>query len=123
VERVRQRRADSRKELDRVDRERRLAASRARGRAGRADHVAEVEVDLAHAAGVAQQLDPAGAVDEVEKDELAHVPACHHAPGDAALLRGFLAVAERLDLGPHRGDLDAVGKALGHGHGRRVYFS
>ena len=43
------------------------------GMAGHADDVAEVEVELARPGRVGEHLDPAGAVDEVEEDELARV--------------------------------------------------
>src|SRR5205085_9439067 len=39
-------------------------------------------VDLARAARVAEELDPAGAVDEVEEDELAVAAPRHDAAGD-----------------------------------------
>ena len=87
VERVGQRRADAREQLERVDLERRLAAARLRGRAGDADDVAEVDVDLARALDRAEQLDAPGAVDEVEEDELPHVAARHDAAGEPALRR------------------------------------
>ena len=48
-----------------------------------ADDVAEVDVDLARALDGAEQLDPPGAVDEVEEDELPHV-APRHARGRRA---------------------------------------
>ena len=120
VERVGQRRADAREHLERVDLERRLAAPRLRRRAGDADDVAEVHVDLARALDRAEQLDPPAAVDEVEEDELAHVAARHHAAGEPALRLGGRAVLERLRLGADARDLVAVGEALRRGHGARV---
>ena len=85
-----------------------------------ADDVAEVDVDLAGARGRAQQLDAAGAVDEVEEDELPHVAPRHHAPGEAPRLGGLRPVLERLRLGAHGGDLVAVRIALrrAFAHGR-----
>ena len=74
-------------ELELVDDERRLAAAALRGLAGGADDVAEVDVDLARARGGAQELDPAGAVDEVEEDELPHVTPRHHPSGQRAASR------------------------------------
>ena len=120
VERVGERRADAREQLERVDEERRLAAARLRGRSRRADDVAEVDVDLARDLGGAHQLDAAAAVDEVEEDELPHVAARHHASGEAALRLGGRAVGERLRVGADGGDLVAVGKALRGGHRGRV---
>ena len=87
VERVGERGADLGEQDELVDGERRLAAPRARGRAGDADDVAEIEVELTGAALVAEQLDPPRAVDEVEERELAHVAPRHHSPGEAELLR------------------------------------
>src|SRR6185312_1107059 len=49
VERVGERRADAREDLEVVDDERRLTATTLRRLAGRADDVAEVDVDLARA--------------------------------------------------------------------------
>ena len=84
-----------------------------------ADHVAEVDVDLAGARGRAQQLDAARAVDEVEEDELPHVTPRHHAPGEAPRLGGLRPALERLGLGANLGDLVAVRialrRALAHG--------
>ena len=82
VERVRQRAADLREQHELVDCERRLAALRLHRRARRADDVAEVDVDCAGAFLLAEELDPPGAVDEVEEDELAHVAPREYAAGD-----------------------------------------
>ena len=112
VERVGQRRADAREQHELVDDQRRLAAAALRRLADRADDVAEVDVDLARARLRAEQLDPAAAVDEVEEDELPHVAARQHAPGQAALLGAFDAVLERVRLGADAGDLVAVREPL-----------
>ena len=82
-----------REQLERVDDQRRLAAPRLGRPAGRADDVAEVDVDLAGAVDRAEELDPARAVDEVEEDELPHVAAREHAAGEPALARRLLARA------------------------------
>ena len=120
VERVRQRRADAGEELERVDLQGRLPASRLRRRPGDADEVAEVHVDLARALDRAEQLDAPGAIDEVEEDELPHVAARHHAPGEPPLRLGRRPVLERVGFIPDGGDLVAAGKALRGGHGARV---
>ena len=116
MERVGQRGADAGEHLELVDHERRLAAARLRGRSFDADDVAEVNLDLARALDVAHELDPAGAVDEVEEDELAHVAPRHHAAGETALRLGARAVLERLGLRADRRDLVAVGEPLRRGH-------
>ena len=60
---------------------------------------------------------PAGAVDEVEEDDLAHVPAAHDPAGQAARRLRLGARLERLGLGADGRDLDAVGETLGQpGH-------
>src|SRR5207244_6595402 len=74
VERVRERRADLRKELEPADCEGGLAAFCLRSDAGDPDDVAEVEVDgAAELVGLGEQLDAAAAVDEVEEHQLPHV--------------------------------------------------
>ena len=76
-----------------------------------------MDVDLARACLRAEELDPAAAVDEVEEDELPHVAAREHAPGQAALLGAFDAVLERVRLGANAGDLVAVREPFrGRGH-------
>ena len=82
----------------------------------RADDVAEVDVDLAHAVGGAQELDAAGAVDEVEEGQLAEVAAGEHAPGEAALVLGLGVRVEQLRLGADGRRLAPVGEALRRGH-------
>ena len=54
------------------------------------DDVAEVEVDRPRAILGDEQLDLPGAVDEVEEDELPHVPPGHDPPSHAPRLAGFL---------------------------------
>src|SRR5262249_44742156 len=66
-------------ELERVDRERRLPPARLGRTARDADDVAEVHVDLPGPVERAEELDAAGAVDEVEERQLPHV-----APGEDA---------------------------------------
>ena len=60
----------------------------------------------------AEELDPARAVDEVEEDELPHLPPREHAAGEPARLVAFDAGPEGLGLGSDGGDLVAVGKTL-----------
>src|SRR5438270_8420809 len=116
VERVGQRRLDPREDLERVDVERRLAALRLRGRAGDAYDVAEVDVDVPRLLRVAQKLDAPGAIDEIEEDELPHVPPSEHPPGEPPLrLRGD-AVLERLGLEANRSNLVSVAKVLRRRH-------
>ena len=68
VEGVRERPTDLRQQDELGDRQRRLAALRAAWPSGCANDVAEVEVELL----LGDQLDPSGAVDEVEEAQLAH---------------------------------------------------
>ena len=82
---------------------------------GDADDVSEEDVDLAGLRRLADHLDPARPVDDVEEDELAHVAARHRTARDPAGRGGRLACLERLALVPHRGDLGPVGEALGWG--------
>src|SRR5205085_8559652 len=98
VEGVRERRPDLREELELVGRERRLPAPRLRRPALGADDVAEVQVDLARAARVAEELDAAGAIDEVEEDELPVAAPRHHAAGDPARLPRLLPRLQPLRL-------------------------
>ena len=79
-----------------------------------------MHLDVSHLPGVAEQLDAAGAVDEVEEDELPHLAAGHHAAREAARLVELAAVLERLDLGPNGRDLVPIRKARRRGHGARV---
>ena len=67
----------------------------------------------------AEELDPAGAVDEVEEDELAHVAARHDAAGEAPRPRAPSAPGSSGSASARtRGDLVAVGKALRQAHRR-----
>ena len=86
----------------------------------RSDEVAEVDVDLADPLLRAEQLDPAGAVDQVEERQLAHVAACHHPAGEPTLGRRLGARLDLLGLAAHVGDRVAVGEALRRRHGRRI---
>ena len=95
-----------------VDLQRRLAAARLRRRAGDADDVAEVEVELARPLDGADQLDPPGAVDEVEEHELPHVPPGHDAAGEPPLRLGRRARVERLRLGADGSDRVAIAEVL-----------
>jgi hypothetical protein len=121
VESVRKRALDLPEQHELADGEGRLAAPRL-GRATRgADDVAQVDVDLARPARVAEELDAARAVDEVEEHELAVSSAGHDTPGDAARLVGLGPGLERGGLLADGRDLDAVGKPLRQpGHRRRV---
>ena len=119
MERVGEGAADLREQHELVDGERRLAALRLHRRARGADDVAEVDVDRAGAILLAEELDAARAVDEVEEDELAHVAPREHAAGDAHRAVGGLARLERLGGGAHGGHVVAVGKALRAGRSWR----
>src|SRR5919197_2194547 len=116
MEGVRERPAVLREELQLVDRETLLAAVGPRRRAARADDVSKVEVDLAGAARVAEQLNPPPAGDEIEENELAHLPPGHHPARQAALLARFCPGLELLRLRPDRGYLFAAGKSLRQAH-------
>ena len=112
VERVRERRADPRQQHELVDDQRRLAAPALRRLADRADHVAQMHVDLARARRRAEQLDATTAVDEVEEHELAHVAPREHSAGQPACLATLGLVLERVRLGSDGCDLVAVGEPL-----------
>ena len=118
VERVRERLRVAREHLDALGEHGRLAAPRLPWAPDDADDVAEVDVELARHRGVADHLDPPGAVDEVEEDELPHLATCHRATGDTPRRAGVAARCERLRLRPHRGDLVPVGEALRRRHRR-----
>ena len=108
VERVRQRRAVLRQQLELDHLQRRLAAARLGRVAGDADDVAEVDVDLAR-----EQLDPPAAVDEVEEGDLPHLAPREHAAREAKRLRvvGGAGLDRVGDLADGR-DFVPVGKAL-----------
>ncbi len=78
-----------------------------------AHDVAEQHVDLAGLRSLADHLDAARAIDDVEEDELAHVTARHRAARDPAARLRRLARLEWLALLADRGDLGPVGEALG----------
>ncbi len=101
-----------------VDRQRRLASPGPRRVADRADDVAEMDVDGAAAILRAEQLDLAGAIDEIEEGELPVAAAPEHSPRDPPDARRLPAGVERLCLEPDRLDLVPFRKALGHAHRR-----
>src|SRR5262249_42891637 len=93
--------------------------SRLRRVPDRADDVAEMNVDLPRAVDRAEELDAAGAIDEVEECQLPHVAPCHHAPCEAALGLRLTSVLQLLGLCADRRDVVAVREALrGRGHVR-----
>jgi len=98
VKGVRQRLRVAGEHLDRLGEQRRLAAARAPGMAADAHDVTEQHVDLAGLRRLADHLDAAGAVDDVEEDELAHVTARHRAARDPAARLRRLTRLERLTL-------------------------
>ena len=79
-----------------------------------------MDVELPRPRGVAEELEPAGAVDEVEEDQLAHLAASHDAARQAPGLLELGAGVERLGRGADRGDLLPVGEPLRTRHGPRV---
>ena len=102
-------------QLKRGHPQRQLAAPRAERRAIDADQVAEIEREQAlHPLGpelvdARLELDPAGAVDEVEERHLALAAAGGEATGDAMRDVGLVARAQALVSGADRRDrLDAV---------------
>ena len=109
VEGVRKRPLDLGEQLELGDRERRLPALRLRGNPGDADDVAEVEVDRPGAILGDEQLDLPGAVDEVEEDELPHVPPSHDAPGHPPRLASLLPGLDLLGVGAN-GQQSAPGR-------------
>ena len=95
-----------------VDRKRRLAAPRLHRRARRADDVTEIYVRQRDAVGLAEELDPARTVDQVEEGQLPVLAPGHDAPGEASLLVALLVRLEPLGLGAHGRDLVPVRKSL-----------
>src|ERR687895_251391 len=90
-------------------------------RSGRdADDVAEIDVHRPGTCLLAEELDAARTIDQVEKGELAVPAARHHAPGQAPLLIRLLAGLEFFRLGSNQRDVVPVGKPLRQ-HGPRVY--
>ena len=120
VEGVRQRPLDLGEQLELGDCERGLAALRPGRDPGRADDVAEIEVDGPGAILGDEQLDLPGAVDEVEEDELPHVPPSHDPPSDPPRLAGLLPGLDLLSLDPDRRNLVPVRKSLRQRHSARV---
>ena len=113
VERVGERLGVAREHLERLGQQRRLTTAGAPGVPRDADDITEEHVDLARLRRLADHLDPARAVDDVEEDELAHVAPRHRPAGDPARRLGRLPCLERLALVPDRRDLVPVGEALG----------
>ena len=110
VERVRQRARFRDEHLERVDRERRLAAPGLRRLPDDADDVAEAYVDSAHATRVAQELDASRAVDEIEEASFP-TSLAHHPSGEPPLLA---TPAGRAQPSPRTASISlAVGKRLG----------
>jgi hypothetical protein len=105
--------------LHRVGEDGRLAAPGLRCTPDHADHVTEMDVQLARRGDVADRLDAPRAVDDVEEDQLSHAAPRHRAPGDAAARGRLAAVVERLGLGANSRDLVPVGEAVRGGHGPR----
>ncbi len=120
VEGVGQRPLDLGEELRLLDREGGLAAPRARRDPLDADEVAEVEVDRPGPFLLPEQLDPPGAVDEVEEDELPHVPPGHDPAGQPPALAALAPGLELLGVGADGDDLVPIRKPLRHPHGGRV---
>ncbi len=87
---VGQRAVDLRERDELVDGERGLAPFRTSRSAHRADDVPEIDVDRPAAILGAQQLDPTGAVDEIEERQLAVTAPGEDAPGDAPAQVGLL---------------------------------
>ena len=112
MEGVGQRTTDLRQHLERVDGERRLTAPRLHRLAGGAYDVAERDVRELDAVGLAEELDAAGAVDQIEEGQLAVLPPRHDATREAPLGLAFLARLETLRLGADGSDLVPVGEAF-----------
>jgi hypothetical protein len=114
VEGVGQRRADPRERLQPGHGDGRLASPRPHRASGDADDVAQVELvhDAPHILLLDDELDPAGPVDEVEKDDPAVAAAGHHAAREPDLLGSGGAGWQRLGGTHHGGGLDPIGEAL-----------
>src|SRR5205807_973504 len=83
------------------------------------DDVPEIEVDRPRLRGVAEELDSRTAVDEVDEDQLPHLPPGEGAPRDSHGLARLRPRLEPLRFGPHRGYRHGVGEAL-RGHVRSL---
>jgi hypothetical protein len=93
-----------------------FASSVSSSTASDADDVSEVDVDVARPARVAHELDAPRAVDEVEEDQLPHLPPRHDAAREPSRL---VDLASRVDLVGGRaniGDRVAIGESLGRRH-------
>ena len=71
-----------------------------------------MHVDVADPARVAHELDAAGAVDQIEEDELAHLAARHDAAGETPRLVELPAGVERVRCGADVGDRVSVREPL-----------
>src|SRR5207302_8833470 len=103
--------ANLREEHELAHRKGRLATPRFRSDPSHADDVAEVEIDAAELGRPHEQLNPSTTVDQVEKHQVAQVPAAEDSAGDSVL---GLPLASRLQppcLSAHRRDLLTARKA------------
>ena len=82
-----------------------------------ADDVTQVDVEATELVRLGQELDLPAAVDEVEEDELPHVPPAHDSARERVLCAGRLRL-EGLRLRPDSSDLLPVGKAVRSPHDR-----
>ena len=104
-----------------VDSDRGLAPPRLRRRPDDSDDVAEAHLDVADPARVADELDPSGAIDEVEEYELSHLAPRHDPTREAPFAPSLAAGFHRLCLGADGRDVVPVGKALRRRHRRPAY--
>src|SRR6185436_18441638 len=119
VERVRQRTPILAQENELLDGDRGLAPPRLRRGAGHADNIAEGDVDHAAPRRVAQQLDAPASVEQIEKDELAHLSPPEHAAGHTDRRVGLGSGLELLGFGSHGLERHRFRKAL-RGHRRSL---
>ena len=92
-------------QLELGDREGGLTALRLGGDPGDADDVPEVDVDRPGAILGNEQLDLPGAVDEIEEDELPHVPPGHDTPGQPPRHADLLPGLDLIGVHPNGSDL------------------
>jgi hypothetical protein len=112
VERIRQRTPILAQEKELLDGDRGLPPPRLRRGTGHADDIAEGDVDHAAPRRVAEQLDPPAAVDQIEKDQLAHLAPPEHPAGHTDGRVGLGSGLELLGFGSHGLERHRVGKAL-----------
>ena len=112
VEGVGQRTPDLCQHLERIDGERRLTAPRLHRLAGGPHNVAERDVRELDAVSLAEELNAARAVDEIEEGQLAVFPPRHDATREAPLGLALLTRLETLRLGADESDLVPVGEAF-----------